>query len=213
MIEKQQQQQQKQPQRRRRLSQQWLRPPPPFHNFPQNDHDYNPVVNHDSASETDHGHDNNPPLQRQSRNGVDRITQDKDDYNTDYSTTHDNDIDDNDNSSSEYYDDNDYVEESLDWGLVPQSELQRHRSLLFSICWDCGAGMTELKQYWAELRTEAVNALVQYFGSLNSGSLGWCAIDSSYYDASVDGRCHPVMAKQGWLPWMNADGTPKETCP
>ena len=73
--------------------------------------------------------------------------------------------------------------------------------------------MTEMKQYWAELRTQAVNSLVRYFGSLNSGSIGWCPTESPYYDATKDGRCEPSMAKQGWLPWMNPDGTPKETCP
>jgi len=116
---------------------------------------------------------------------------------------------------AEYDDDEaeEYEEEPVDWGVVPQSELQRRRSLMFSICWDCGAGMTEMKQYWAELRTEAVNSLVRYFGSLNSGSIGWCERDSQYYDASKDGRCHPLMARQGWLPWMKPDGTPKDTCP
>ena len=98
-------------------------------------------------------------------------------------------------------------------GIVPLSEQQRHRSLMFSICWDCGAGMTEMKQYWAELRTEAVNALVRYFGSINSGSIGWCTTDSEYYNVNKDGRCWPTMAKQGMLPWMNSDGTPKATCP
>jgi Glycosyl transferase family 64 domain len=98
-------------------------------------------------------------------------------------------------------------------GLIPFSELQRHRSLMFSICWDCGSGMTEMKQYWAELRTEAVNALVRYFGSINSGSIGWCTYQSEYYDVNKDGRCWPVMAKLGMLPWMKGDGTPVETCP
>jgi hypothetical protein len=98
-------------------------------------------------------------------------------------------------------------------GMIPQSEIQRHRRLLFSICWDCGSGMTEMKQFWAELRTEAVNALVRYFGSINSGSIGWCPQDSEYYKPQKDGRCDPVMARQGWLPWMNEDGTPKNTCP
>jgi Glycosyl transferase family 64 domain len=94
-----------------------------------------------------------------------------------------------------------------------QQQQQRHRRLMFSICWDCGAGMTEMKQYWAELRAEAVNSLVRYFGSINSGSIGWCAVDSPYYRPEWDGRCRPAMAKQGWLPWMNPDGTPKATCP
>jgi len=109
--------------------------------------------------------------------------------------------------------DYDEGEEPRDWGVVPQSERQRHRSLMFSICWDCGAGMNEMKQFWAELRTEAVNSLVRYFGSLNSGSIGWCEKDSEHYNAKKDGRCDPIMARQGWLPWMNADGSPKDTCP
>ncbi len=107
-----------------------------------------------------------------------------------------------------------HSDESWDMmGIIPLSEQQRHRSLMFSICWDCGAGMTEMKQYWAELRTEAVNALVRYFGSINSGSIGWCTTDSEYYNVNKDGRCWPTMAKQGMLPWMNSDGTPKATCP
>jgi Glycosyl transferase family 64 domain len=100
-----------------------------------------------------------------------------------------------------------------DLGLIPLSEIQRHRSLMFSICWDCGSGMTEMKQYWAELRTEAVNSLVRYFGSINSGSIGWCTYQSEYYDVNKDGRCWPVMAKVGMLPWMKSDGTPQDTCP
>ena len=115
--------------------------------------------------------------------------------------------------TEQYTDEASDFDESPDMGIVPLSELQRHRSLMFSICWDCGAGMTEMKQYWAELRTEAVNALVRYFGSINSGSIGWCTTDSEYYNANKDGRCWPTMAKQGMLPWMNTDGSPKTTCP
>merc|ERR1712176_172232 len=102
-------------------------------------------------------------------------------------------------------------------GVGPISEYQRHRSLLIGagmggICWDCGQGMTNQKQVWAEWRTEAINSLIQYFGSLNSGSIGWCE-NTKYYNKRIDGKCKPVMARQGWLPWMNPDSTPKETCP
>jgi hypothetical protein len=72
--------------------------------------------------------------------------------------------------------------------------------------------MNDAKKYWAALRAEAVNALVQYFGSINSGSIGWCQ-GTPYYDAKVPGKCKPTMAKQGLLPWMNPDHTPKDTCP
>ena len=81
------------------------------------------------------------------------------------------------------------------------------------ICWDCGAGMTDAKRIWAELRGQAINTLIRYFGSINTGSIGWCYEDSQYYNPKKDGKCFPIMAKVGWLSWMNPDGTPKTTCP
>jgi hypothetical protein len=81
------------------------------------------------------------------------------------------------------------------------------------VCWDCGSGMTEQKEIWAYLRTEAIASLVRYFGSLTTGSIGWCAIDSPYYRYDRDGRCVPDMADLGALPWMKADGSPRDQCP
>jgi hypothetical protein len=81
------------------------------------------------------------------------------------------------------------------------------------ICWDCGQGMTEKKQVWADLRSQAINTLIRYFGSINSGSIGWCEGSQFYIPKKVDGKCKPIMARQGWLPWMKPDGTPKDTCP
>jgi hypothetical protein len=114
----------------------------------------------------------------------------------------------------DYNDDYDEEEEEEDeWtGIIPLSEQQGRRQLLFGIDWDAGAGMNDAKKYWAALRAEAVNALVQYFGSINSGSIGWC-YGTEYYNEKVPGKCQPVMARQGWLPWMNPDHTPKATCP
>jgi hypothetical protein len=84
---------------------------------------------------------------------------------------------------------------------------------MHGIDWDSNnRHMSDQKVYWANIRTISVNALTQYFGSVNSGSVGWCD-GTTYYDPSVDGKCNPVMAKQGWLPWMNVDHTPKNTCP
>lgn len=91
-------------------------------------------------------------------------------------------------------------------------EKKKPKGGIGGICWDCGAGMTEKKQVWADLRSQAVNAIIRYFGSINSGSIGWCH-ETEFYDPSKDGRCKPVMAKQGYLSWMNLDGTPKSTCP
>ena len=81
------------------------------------------------------------------------------------------------------------------------------------ICWDCGSGMTEKKQIWADLRSQAINTLIRYFGSINSGSIGWCEGTEFYTPDKKDGKCKPVMARQGWLNWMKPDGTRKETCP
>lgn len=110
-------------------------------------------------------------------------------------------------------------DEQEEWSLRQELQPQQqqlpsldHRRLLFNIDWDAGAGMNDKKRFWADLRTGAINAVVRYFGSINSGSIGWCE-GTKYYDAKVDGRCHPTMARIGWLPWMNPDGTPKETCP
>lgn len=87
-----------------------------------------------------------------------------------------------------------------------------HRRLMFSIDWDKNGKMSDMKKYWAALRTEAVNSLVRYFGSINSGSIGWCA-GTDYYNPKKDGRCDPIMARQGWLPWMEKDGSVREYCP
>jgi hypothetical protein len=63
------------------------------------------------------------------------------------------------------------------------------RRLLFNIEWDTdNQKMTDSKRMWAALRTEAVNSLVRYFGSLNSGSIGWCE-GTHWYNPRVDGKC------------------------
>ncbi len=81
------------------------------------------------------------------------------------------------------------------------------------ICWDCGSGMSEKKQIWADLRSQAINSLIKYFGSINSGSIGWCEGTEFYDPGKEDGHCKPTMARIGWLPWMKEDGSPKEKCP
>jgi hypothetical protein len=107
--------------------------------------------------------------------------------------------------------DRDFASEP-DFGIVPSYEQQAHRRLLFGINWDAGAGMTDAKQHWADMRSQAINSLVRYFGSLNSGSIGWCE-GTQWYDPKKDGKCEPVMAKQGWLTWMDTMGEPKDECP
>ena len=109
------------------------------------------------------------------------------------------------------WDDDDDVGEDASTGIIPLSEMS-HRKLLFGIDWDADHNMNDAKQYWADLRSQAVNALVRYFGSLNSGSLGWCE-NTEYFDLKAKGKCTPLMAKIGMLPWMQPDGSPKNTCP
>jgi hypothetical protein len=108
----------------------------------------------------------------------------------------------------------DFVEHSR--GVIPVSELQRFRSLMFNIDWDAYSKgdprLHDLKMYWAELRTQAINSLVRYFGSFSGGSIGWCE-GTPFYNGKASGKCDPMMAKQGWLPWMESDGSPKQTCP
>jgi hypothetical protein len=69
------------------------------------------------------------------------------------------------------------------------------------------------KDEWAKMRSSAVNSLTSYFGSINSGSVGWCH-DTPYSRKEKDGYvCDPWMARVGMLPWMTADHKPKDTCP
>ena len=96
---------------------------------------------------------------------------------------------------------------------LQQAQQPKNQKGMGGICWDCGAGMTDAKRIWADLRGQAINTLIRYFGSINTGSIGWCDEDSQYYNPKKDGKCHPVMAKVGWLSWMNPDGTTKTTCP
>lgn len=101
-------------------------------------------------------------------------------------------------------------------GIVPIPELQKMRSLMFNIDWDAYSKgdprIADLKNYWAQLRTQAINSVVRYFGSITGGSIGWCE-GTPFYNGGVSGKCSPDMAKQGWLTWMEADGKPKQTCP
>jgi Glycosyl transferase family 64 domain len=91
-----------------------------------------------------------------------------------------------------YADDVDEEDEhEVEWSLQQQQHQQQqqqihsslnHRRLLFNIDWDAGAGMNDKKRFWADLRTGAINAVVRYFGSINSGSIGWCE-GTKYYNA------------------------------
>ena len=91
---------------------------------------------------------------------------------------------------------------------------EQRRRLLFNINWDANHNMDDSKEKWAQLRSGAVNSLVRYFGSMNSGSIGWC-YGTEYHSKTKQGEdiCEPDMARFGKLPWMNIDHTPKDSCP
>jgi hypothetical protein len=92
----------------------------------------------------------------------------------------------------------------VDW----ESQLEEERLLLQhhgrrKLLWE--------QQDWGKMRREAVNSLVSYFGSLNSGSIGWCY--GTPWQVNGGEECNPDQAKIGMLPWMQPDHTPKTTCP
>lgn len=92
--------------------------------------------------------------------------------------------------------------------------LDQRRRLLFNIDWDKNHNMDDSKEKWAQLRSGAVNSLVRYFGSMNSGSIGWC-FGTEYHQKNKQGEdyCNPEMARFGKLPWLNIDHTVKDECP
>eukprot|EP00591_Stephanopyxis_turris_P004001 CAMPEP_0195509848 /NCGR_PEP_ID=MMETSP0794_2-20130614/2661_1 /TAXON_ID=515487 /ORGANISM="Stephanopyxis turris, Strain CCMP 815" /LENGTH=589 /DNA_ID=CAMNT_0040637155 /DNA_START=210 /DNA_END=1979 /DNA_ORIENTATION=- len=79
-----------------------------------------------------------------------------------------------------------------------------HRRLL----WDDNDPMV-----WAKLREEAINSLAGYFGSINSGSVGWC-FGTEYHTKNKKGEddCTPQMASSDKIPWMNKGGFGYEDC-
>lgn len=85
---------------------------------------------------------------------------------------------------------------------------RQRRRLMDGINWDAG-GNHDKKMDWGRLRSDAANSLLRYFGSVNSGSIGWC-YGTKY---QKDDTCSPEMARVGKLPWLNPDHTAKQTCP
>jgi hypothetical protein len=83
-----------------------------------------------------------------------------------------------------------------------------HRRLMEGIDWDRKGGHGQ-KMSWGRLRGDAANSLARYFGSINSGSIGWC-YGTEYQKGEY---CEPEFAQVGMLPWMNLDHTPLDTCP
>jgi hypothetical protein len=82
------------------------------------------------------------------------------------------------------------------------------RRLMDGINWDA-PGAHAQKMDWGKLRSDVANSLARYFGSVNSGSLGWCYGTEFQRGES----CDPDQAKVGMIPWLNRDHTARTTCP
>jgi len=54
---------------------------------------------------------------------------------------------------------------------------------------------------WSAMRGHALNAVSGYFGSISSGSIGWC-YGSQYHNVAKD-DCQPPMPPENYIPFMN----------
>lgn len=108
----------------------------------------------------------------------------------------------------EYIDDHDFLEafEDEQYQLGSQERLhvdQNHRRLLWQ------------QKNWGPMREEAANSLIGYFGSLNGGSVGWCA-GTQYQKTrprSPGGfSCEPEFPTLDMIPWIKPGGVGYDIC-
>ena len=90
--------------------------------------------------------------------------------------------------------------------------VQQRRRLMDGIDWDT-KGAHGKKMNWGRLRSDVANSLARYFGSVNSGSLGWCYGTEYHITKKKEDLCFPEFARAGMLPWMKLDHTAEDTCP
>ncbi len=70
---------------------------------------------------------------------------------------------------------------------------------------------------WGNMREEAINSILGYFGSINPGSVGWCA--GTEYEKPAKGKgnmrfnCEPEFPLPHMVPWMNEGGLGYDECP
>jgi len=88
-----------------------------------------------------------------------------------------------------------------------QKQREQRRRLMDGINWD-KQGAHDKKMHWGRLRSDVANSLARYFGSINSGSLGWCyGTEYHIINKKNEDLCDPEMARVGMLPWMNTDSS------
>ncbi|GFH46848.1 hypothetical protein CTEN210_03322 [Chaetoceros tenuissimus] len=71
---------------------------------------------------------------------------------------------------------------------------------------------------WGNMREEAINSIVGYFGSVNPGSVGWCVGTEYQQEATGKGNMRFECKKEKFpdiseIPWMNAGGLGYDECP
>lgn len=70
---------------------------------------------------------------------------------------------------------------------------------------------------WGNMREEAINSILGYFGSINPGSVGWCA--GTEYEKPAKGKgnmrfnCVPEFPEADMIPWMHKGGLGYDECP
>ena len=107
-------------------------------------------------------------------------------------------------ASEEEYIDNDFLFTTAADEEVNQLHVdQDHRRLLWQ------------QKNWGPMREEAANSLIGYFGSLNAGSVGWCA-GTQYQKTkprSPGGySCDPEFPTLDMIPWIKPGGVGYDIC-
>mmetsp|Transcript_39255 Transcript_39255/g.57331 ORF Transcript_39255/g.57331 Transcript_39255/m.57331 type:complete len:576 (+) Transcript_39255:25-1752(+) len=83
--------------------------------------------------------------------------------------------------------------------LETPAEEQNRRRLLW----------TDNMDIWAEIREEAINSVNGYFGSVNPGSVGWCAGTEYHKEKKIFSKvekrhqCEPYFPTLNLVPWIN----------
>ncbi len=80
---------------------------------------------------------------------------------------------------------------------------QMHRRLLWK------------QKGWGNMREEAINSILGYFGSVHPGSVGWCA-GTPYMKNNTRGVpfvCHPEKPTLDLIPWLIEGGIGSTQCP
>jgi len=79
---------------------------------------------------------------------------------------------------------------------------QLHRRLLWK------------QKNWGNMREEAINSIVGYFGSIHPGTVGWCAGTEHMKPGrrGVHFVCQPEKPSLDLIPWLKKGGTGHSQC-